>query len=388
MRKKLFSGFLSIILLLPLLMWIAWLITPNTKLVLAIIDKTVLTRSGQEHISLNWVLNHEKYTKTSDEAYKVDRDYFGFFPEKDEKFQLKGLERFSYKKLDQLSHDADLIYFTDTYGIYNNEWFKSGEENERSGILYGGLSEKDVYLLQQMKNRHKLIITEFNTIGSPTAYKNRREFERMFKIKWTGWTARYFDNLNIRENKAIPAWLIRNYRNTHKENWPFKNSGIAFVNNKGEVVILEQETHLIQSMPHIETSESYQQEFSLPGSIKYPFWFDIIIPDNKVNEAVSSFHINANQKGLTILKEFGIPSVFPAVTKHTGEDYNFFYFSGDFADNPVDLESSYFQGIGFFKGFFYDDRNPMERGSFFWNYYRPLLTGILNEYNRKRLDSI
>lgn len=387
MKKKFLIGLVCLIILFPLVMWLTWLIIPNTRLVVAIIDKTVLTRQGQEHISLNWVLNHEKYTKTSEEAYKVDRDYFGFFPEKEEKFQLKGLERFSYKKLERLSTDADLVYFTDTYGIYNNEWFKSGDGNERSGILYGGLSEKDVYLLRQMKNRHKLIITEFNTIGSPTAYKNRMDFERMFKIKWTGWTARYFDNLDIQKNKEIPAWLIRNYKNTHTGSWPFKNSGIAFVNDKDQVVILEDETHLAESMPQIETSEYYQQEFSLPRSIKYPFWFDIIIPDSSANKAVSNFHINANEKGLALLKEFQIPPVFPAVTRNIGEDYSFFYFSGDFADNPVSLESSYFQGVGFFKGFFYDKRNPMERGSFFWNYYRPLLTGILNDYTRKKSRS-
>lgn len=361
-------------------MWLAWLITPNTKMVLAIVDKTVLSKKGQEHISLNWILNHEKYTKTSDKAYEVSRDYFGFFPEDNEKFRLKGLESFSYSQLEQLSRDADLVYFTDTYGIYNNEWFQNGDLNERSGLLYGGLSDKDVYLLNQMKQKNKLIIAEFNTIGSPTSYRNRKKFEDMFRMKWTGWTARYFDNLNIRENKEIPAWLIRNYKNSHKGAWPFKKSGIAFVNNNDEVVILEQDTHLTRSMPHILTSESYQEKYSLPESIKYPFWFDVIVPAENINTAVSTFQIRANEEGLAQLKEAGIPSAFPAVLKHSGDDYDFFYFSGDFADNPVSLESSYFMGIGFFKGLFYDERNVMERGSFFWNYYKPLLTEILEDY--------
>lgn len=384
MRKKLFWGFLIILISVPLFMWLAWLVTPNTRLVIAIIDKTVLTKKGQEHISLNWVLNHEKYTKTSDKAYEVSSDYFGFFPEDDENFQLKGLERFSYPKLNRLSNDAELVYFTDTYGIYNNEWFKNGGINERSGILYGGLSDKDIYLLKQMKEKNKLIIAEFNTIGSPTAYKNRQKFEEMFKMKWTGWTARYFDNLNIRDNNEIPSWLIRNYKSTHGGAWPFKKEGIAFVNNKDEVVILEQDTHLTESMPHIITSENYRKVYSLPERIKYPFWFDVIIPDEKINEAVSIFQINANDKGLSLMKEKGIPVVFPAVLKHSGEDYDFFYFSGDFADNPVSLKSSYFKGIGFFEGLFYDERNIMERKSFFWKYYKPLLTHILEEYSSKK----
>lgn len=384
MRKKLLKGILIFIIALPLLMWIAWLLTPNTKLVLAIIDKTVLTERGQEHISLNWVLNHEKFTKTSEDPYHVSQDYFGFFPKEDEKFELKGLERFSYYKLNQLSNDADLVYFTDTYGIYNNEWYQSGDVSERSGILYGGLSGKDIQLLSLMKEKSKLIITEFNTIGSPTASQNRLSFEELFQMRWTGWTARYFDNLDLKVNKEIPAWLVRNYKRTHDGSWPFKNSGVAFVNNNDEVVILEEGTHLKESIPYIVTDKKFQEEYSLPERIKYPFWFDIIIPNNSINETVSKFEIKPNENGIKELQKFGIPLKFPAVTRHLGNDYSFFYFSGDFADNPVKLTSSYFYGIGYFKGLFYDERNIMERSSFFWKYYRPLLTTILQKYEKQR----
>ena len=380
MRKKLFRGIILIIVAIPLIMWLAWLVTPNTKLVIAIIDKTVLTKKGQEHISLNWVLNNNKYTKTSKDPYEVSHDYFGFFPKDEEKFKLKGLERFSYSKLSQLSDDADLVYFTDTYGIYNNEWFHNGDINERSGILYGGLSNKDLQLLGLMKEKKKLIITEFNTIGSPTARENRIKFEELFQLRWTGWTARYFENLDIRSNEEIPAWLVKNYKNAHKGNWPFKKSGIAFVNDKDEVVILEEGLHLNMAMPQIETASNFQKEYGLPGSIKYPFWFDIMIPNTRVNEIISRFDIDINKDGLEELKKHNIPASFPAVTRHLQDDYKFFYFSGDFADNPVPLESSYFKWIGSFKNFFYDQRNIMERGSFFWNFYKPLLTNILRNY--------
>ncbi len=383
MRKRLFSGILILIIALPLIMWVLWLLTPNTKLVIAIVDKTVLNSKAQEHLSLNWILNHEKYTKTSEKPYKADRDYFGFFPDENENFELKGLERFSFSKLDQLSNDANIAYFTDTYGIYNNEWFQQGDDKERSGILYGGLSDKDIQLLELMKEKKKLVITEFNTIGSPTAYRNRARFEEMFQLKWTGWTARYFDNLNLKENKEIPKWLVRNYKNSHKGDWPYKNSGIAFVNNKDQVIILENETHLNEAVPHIITNPNFQNKYALPESIKYPFWFDIVVPNSKINTAVSTFKIDANENGLKELAVYGIPSNFPAVLQHLGEDYNFYYFSGDFADNPIGMLSSHFQGIGYFKGLFYDERNNMERTSFFWNYYKPLVSNILRQYSEK-----
>ena len=379
MRKYIFIGIPVFILLIPLWMWLGWVFTPNTKLVAAIIDKTVLTPEGKQHISFNWILNHQRYTKTSKKAYENAHDYYGFFPLDDEKYELKGLERFSNNELIQLSGDADLVYFTDTYGIYNNEWYK--DENGRHGILYGGLSDKDVEFLSLMKAKNKLILSEFNTIGSPTRFENRARFEELFAIKWTGWTARYFDNLDIEVNKEIPIWLIDNYKKSHQGKWPFKRSGIVFVNDKSQVVILEDNTHLTDPMPHILSNLYARENLGVPEKIKYPFWFDIILSQPTINQTVASFKISANQKGLAELKKYKIPSEFPAVTMHKGEDYSFYYFSGDFSDNQIDLNTSYFKGIRLFKGMFYDEDDPMERASFFWNFYRPMLSNILKDYS-------
>ena len=382
MRKYLFIGVPVFILLIPLWMWLGWVFTPNTKLVAAIIDKTVLTREVKQHISFNWILNHQRYTKTSKKPYKIAHDYYGFFPLNDEKFELKGLERFSSNELIQLSKDADLVYFTDTYGIYNNEWFHG--ENGHWGILYGGLSDKDVEFLRLMKAKNKLIIAEFNTIGSPTKYENRARFEELFAIKWTGWTARYFDNLDIEVNKEIPFWLIDNYKKLHQGRWPFKRSGIAFVNDNEQVVILEDNTHLTNPMPLILSTPYAKENLDVPEKIKYPFWFDIILPQPTINQTVASFKISANQKGLAELNKYGIPSEFPAVTMHKGEDYSFYYFSGDFSNNPIELNTSYFKGIRFFKAMLYNENDPNDRSSFFWNFYRPMLSNILKDYSANK----
>jgi hypothetical protein len=382
MRKYIFAGILIFILLIPVWMWLGWVLTPKTKLVAAIIDKTVLTREGQEHSSFNWILNHQRYTKTSKKAYENAHDYFGFFPLNDEKFELKGLERFSSNELIQLSEDADLVYITDTYGIYNDEWYKG--KKGPYGIIYGGLSDKDVEFLSLMKAKNKLILTEFNTIGSPTRYENRARFEELFAIKWTGWTARYFDNLDIEVNKEIPLWLIDNYKKSHQGKWPFKRSGIAFVNDNAQVVVLEDDTHLTNPMPHILSNLYAREHLGVPEKIKYPFWFDIILPQPAINQTVASFKISANQKGLAELKKYGIPSEFPAVTMHKGEDYSFYYFSGDFSDNLIDLNTSYFKGISLFKGMFYNEDDPVDRSGFFWNFYRPMLSNILKDYSANK----
>ena len=348
-------------------------------MVVAIIDKTVLTPDGQEHISLTWLLNHYRLTKTSTKSYSVSQDYFGFFPLKNEKFKVKGLEIFSQEQLQQLSEDADAVYFTDTYGIYKNEWYTQKQHTEHSGLLYGGMSQQDVDFLRNMKARHKLIITEFNTIGSPTSAGIRNQFEKLFGLYWSKWTARYFNSFDTTLNKELPHWLIRNYKARHNNTWPFHKPGIAFVNDDGVVVILEDSTHLTDPMPYILTPIYGQDKLSLPASIKYPFWFDVIIPDLSINHAISRFVIKTNSRGNEELKIYGIPPTFPAILMHKSTDYQFYYFSGDFCDNSVHISTSYFKGINFFKWLFYDISDPSERTSFFWNFYQPMMAHILSE---------
>ncbi|SFG78481.1 hypothetical protein SAMN04489864_102252 [Pedobacter insulae] len=358
-------------------MLLCWFVSPKQKLVIAIVDKTVLDQKGQEHISLNWILNHHKYAKNKTEGYKIERDYYGFFPKDDEQFSIRGLERFSPSQLAKLSEDADLAYFTDTYGIYNKEWYQQKNDQRSSGILYGGLSNRDLAFIKLMKDKKKLIITEFNTIGSPTSPEIRTQFESLFGMKWSGWTARYFNSLDTNINKELPVWMVKNYKAINKNRWPFKKSGIVFVSELDQIVILEDSTHLAHSMPYILSTPSAQHQFGLPEKIKYPFWFDVIIPNEKINIIDAKFNLSLNASGIAALKKFGIPPSFPAVLRQNAASPKFYYFSGDFCDNPISLTTSYFKGISFFKFLFYDTEDPMERNSFFWNFYKPLITNIL-----------
>src|SRR3569833_942521 len=150
-KRKLLQLIIPALIIYPIVMWLGWFFTPKKKLVVAIVDKTVLNTDAQEHTSLWWILNHNRFTKTATQSYKNSRDHFGFFPKDDEKFKLKGLERFSSEQLKQLSNDADLAYFTDTYGIYRNEWYSQKQSTERSNLIYGGMSAQDIEFLQDMK---------------------------------------------------------------------------------------------------------------------------------------------------------------------------------------------------------------------------------------------
>lgn len=378
-KKNIVYLIFTIIVLLPLWMWVFWLLTPQTKMVGAILDKSVLTKKGQEHVSLTWMLNYKKLTKTSNKPYTTAHDYFGFFPGENEKFRLKGLERFSEKQLKKISVDADFVYFTDTYGVYKNEWFVNDVVKPQFGKLYGGLSDQDLSFLSHMKQKNKLIVTEFNTMASPTSRTNRRSFENLFGLHWNGWAGRYFDSFDTIVNKELPKWLVRNYKRDHGGVWDFKKSGIMLVDERGKIVVLEDSLDLNIDLPHIVTSKKGQERFGLPEDIKYSFWFDIISVNDSVNDVVSSYKLDVNANGSEKLKKVGLPSVFPAVTMHKKEQGRFYYFSGDFCDNPISISSSYFKGIHLFKWLYYDMENPMERSSFFWEFYYPLMDRILDE---------
>lgn len=382
-KKKYNTYILYLILLTPLWMWLVWVITPKKALMLGIIDKTVLTKKGQEHSSLMWVLNHEKFAKSNTDLYETQRDYFGFFPLGGEKYKIKGLERFSAAKLDELSNDCDVAYLTDAYGIYNSEWYERKNVTERSGIIYGGMSQQDVDFLKKMKARHKLILTEFNCLGSPTSATVRADFENTFNMKWTGWIGRYFDVLDTAINPELPKWLVQNYIDQHGGKWPFKKSGIAFVKDDERVVILESQTHLIRDLPQIVSKPEAAKKYGVPDKINYSFWFDVIAPDTTVNDVLAEFKIPVNKSGAAELQKAGIPSSFPAIINHSSRDYQFWYFCADFSDNPIVTFSSYFKGIPFFKRMFYNTTDPADRRNFFWNVYRPLVTKILNDYREE-----
>lgn len=382
----LFGAIMLLLFLMPFWMGLFWYLTPKRKMVVAIVDKTVLNNEGQEHISLNWVLMQEKFTKANNDLYKQSRDYYGFFPQKDKQFELKGLERFDAAQLNQLSEDVDLAYFTDAYGVYKNEWYGQSDEKERSGMLYGGMGEQDFEFLKMMKEKKKLIITEFNCLASPTSSLVRTKFEQLFGISWSGWIGRYFDSFDSTLNKELPKWLVRNYRLQNKGNWPFKKSGIAFVHSDGKIIILENEVDLLYEFPEMISNKEGQEKYKLPVKIPYNFWFDIIEPDANFNHVIANFTIQTNDRGTKILEKNGLPNHFPAITLHLREDYQFFYFSADFSDNPISIKSAYLKGMPLFKTFMYNNRERMGRKAFFWEVYQPLVSTILNNYYHSKLQ--
>jgi hypothetical protein len=380
MKKSVLISLLSIaaLFLIVFSSWFIWYIKPYKSLKVYILDKTVPTTERQEHRSFNWILNHDKYVRKDGNLYNVNDDYFGFFPKN------TGSAEFDFKsirihEIEDYALNYDMCYYTDTYGVYYNEWYRqnSFEEQHISNKVYGGLNQNDYLFLKEMKNHKKLIITEFNFYNAPTNSLIREKLEDLFGLKWSGWTGRYFPSMDTIREVNFPKWIVRLYKEQNNNTWPFKNGGIVLIHKFGTVAILENQTHLLKEWPVIQSSKETVEEFGVVESIEYLNWFDITFTSD-TNKVLANFHFNVNEKGDSLLHSYNLQSIFPAVIEHTN-DYLFYYFGGDFADNPVKLGSSYFFGYNQIASSFSSIRknNPKE---FYWNYYYPLMSKILDDY--------
>ncbi len=382
MKKKHLISIVALILvisMLPILMFLFWFIEPAKELKVAIVDKTVLTPEGSEHESFNWILTHEKYLKPNRDFYSVSEDYYGFFPKNKWQYKIKDFQHYDESALNNFADRTDMIYFTDTYGISNKDWFGNNLRGGYPKSMYGGMTLNDLKLIDLMKQKHKLILTEFNDIATPTSMQVRSVFEDIFGVRWTGWTGRFFYSLDTTVNKEIPIWVTVDYKRQHNNRWPFRKSGIVLVHDKGRIEILEYKKDLAEETPYIISNNLSQSRFNIPGKVKYSYWFDVMLT-RQTNNVVSVYRIFTNVRGDSILKSIDIPNPFPAVIEHYDNDYKFYYFSGDFCDNPIDYFLAKFAGVTKFRWFMYSSNDATERKSFFWLYYEPLVSTILKNF--------
>ena len=375
MIKKIVSFFIITILLVPLVMYAIWLFMPKQKLVIAIIDKSILDESRADHHSLTWILNNYKYAKTSKELYDPKRDYFGFHPNADKTYEIKGLERFSYNQLDHLSTDCKMAYYFDTYGVYNMDWY--GEEKPY-GVLYGGLSSQDIQFLQLMKAKSKHIVAEFDLLGGPTTTENRKDFEEEFHLKWTGWTGRFFSELDETKNKDIPHWVKDNFEKEYQKKWSFHGMGVVLVNGK-QVLVLENGKDLNTAYPMIRSTQSGHKKYGIPEETRYTFWFEIIEIDPNMNQAEALFNLDVSDFGLKKLKEKDIPNEFPAIVSNISGNFKFEYLAGDFSNGQRSMWTSYFKGIDMLPYVFKETPEIKDSNTFFTSFYKPMMENILED---------
>ncbi|WP_125039433.1 SPOR domain-containing protein [Schleiferia thermophila] len=387
-RRKYFFRKLFVILIIftPLWSFLAWYFWPKKPMRIFILDKTVSRTSYDEHMSLMWVLNYNRFTKENLSRYRASQDYFGFFPTNRPQFKVKDLTLYSDEQLDSISQYYDMFYYTDAYGVYSNEWYLKGDINERSSLIYGGANFSEVTLMEKIFQQRKLLIGEFNLVASPTPYDVRKALEDLFQFRYTGWTLRYYPELDTAKNQDIPKWMVRLHDQTQENRWNYKGPGIAYVSEWGTVFILTKEKDLISEIPVINTKKKYAEYYKIPEFLRYPFWQDVVIPYSESN-VIANYKVHTNERGDSFLQYYKIPKIYPAVIGDSAENLRF-YFAGDFSDNPIGYISSYFKGIYWLRKLFYNNQDFNDRRKFFWEYYQPLLQKIFYDYylRKERID--
>jgi len=380
MKKVIINIFLSGFLLFPVILWLLWVVKPVHKTNILIIDKTVFTREAIKHRTFNWMLSHLKYVKPDGSFYSVPVDYLGFFPLKDDQFKIKDLSKLSKNQIDSLASKTDLTFFTDTYGIYHHEWYRDSIGTaEHSEKVYGGLDSNDVLFIKSMMEKKKLILAEFNFFATPTTSAVRAEVENLLGLKWSGWSGRYYEQLDTIESPELPKWIVRLYKKQHGNRWPFTKSGIVFVHSNETIEILEKGTDLDFEVPVVKSFDYTVSKFSVPKKISYPYWFDITLSTNTNNRVLSYYEISANERGDSILRINNIPGIFPAAFENL-KDSRFYYFCGDFTDSPIYKTPKKMIGIKYLELFVLNENDLNDRTPFFWRYTLPMTSKILNDY--------
>lgn len=367
---------LLVILSIVIVTFSFWFFQPKKNLNVYILDKTVTDDTYREHAPLIWVLNNNKIINSKKKLYSLKEDYYGFIPLKpgdSEKYKIKSIRLFDVLTI---SDQLDMVYYTDSYGVFSSD-LKNPDINLKPYLVYGGLNQNDYLLLKEMKRKNKLIITEFNLLGSPTSKLIKEKTEDLFEFKWTGWTGRYFKSLKNIPKNQIPTWIISSYQKKYRKTWSFTNPGVVLVKEDGEIIVLEENKDLVSAMPTIIPTQKAKKEYNLSNIQKYGFWFDII-QTSRNNEVKAHFKLDVNAAGQQKLAEKDLPSSFPAIIEHSG-DYKFYYFSGDFSDSQPVEWLAYFKGIPGIMNKIHTGSNGTSN-EFFWNFYVPLLNGILEKH--------
>jgi hypothetical protein len=368
---------LVILLLIPVGSWVIWNIKSSKQMDILVMDKTVLDLEKKAHRSIFWLLLNEKYVKNDNKVYRMEKDYYGFHPIKPLKSRKYEVLRIRLDQIEELADEYDMAYYSDTYGVFFNEWYRRPTAQDKGTLIEGGLNNNDYLFIRSLQDRDKLLIAEYNFLAPPTIGLVRNKTEDLLGIKWTNWTGTYVRDMDPEKSKDLPAWVVNIYKKRHNGDWPFTGPGIILVNEPAQhVVVLEADKHLEMTVPEIQTTEYGNQHYDLPESVHYPFWFDIM--DEQSHYTIAEYKININLEGKALLDQYDLSSRFPAVIE-ASNGAPFYYLAGDFSDYPVGMWTAKLQGIRTFENLFYNEREH-STAKFYWTFYVPFMSQVLADY--------
>lgn len=374
-RHKYISIIIIVLFTPPLIFHFLWLLQPYETQSIFIMDKSAINEKYARQRTLNWILNHRKIKKNDGTLYDALNDYYGFIPLSDSQYKIKDLEGITRLELNQKVQSYDLAYYLNTYGVFAYDFYEGKNTGER---LYGGLTHSDIEFIRLMLNNNKTVVTEHIFFAEPTPPGIRSAAEELFRTKWTGWTGRYFPEMDTMRNGRIPQWIVALYESTHNKTWQFKNDGIVLIHKEKGIVVLESPTLLSTPVPVIKTEKDVRKHYGIIDKVPFSSWFSIVEPDPETTETVSWFELKVTPQGEEVLKECGIPPKFPALVMGNN-NVNTVYFAGDFgradlSNRFIELKTARFSEL-----FLTDLNDYTEKNGVFFAFYLPVMSKILKE---------
>lgn len=367
---------LAILGFLALLPWLVYKLQSPRTLDLVVVDKTVPYVNRIEHRSLFWLFNHKKLQQPDGRPFDTSKDYLGAFPGPipgDPPAETTAMTP-------ERARQADLVYFADTYGVYRED-LESGPAMlaalERSPKIYGGMTMADVEAAEEALAVGNPVVSEFNSLGSPTSEIVRKRFEGDLGVRWTHWIGRFFPDLANR--KDVPEWVRRNYRQEWKREWLFEGPGYVLLYEDAHVEVLRIGPESDRIGLTIERTRPIDPLLEQAGDkVPYPYWFDIITADPSTN-ILARFHWHLTPAGLERLAARRLPVTFPAVTRRKALGRaDAFYFAGDFADNPMNEGAIPLAGYPIFRRWLERVRLTPSEDAFYWRFYVPMVSQLLD----------
>ncbi|HWR10757.1 MAG TPA: hypothetical protein VN445_02945 [Rectinemataceae bacterium] len=356
------------VVFLVLAPFLAWQLAPFRELNIWTVDKTVPYPDYREHAGFFWVLKNEKIAKLgSRQLYDEKSDYFGFYP--------YGKNEWRGVSLPSEGTRPDIVYITDTYGVYKDDYMQKKLSGDISPKLYGALNTQDIQTIRKNLGSGNTFIAEFNTAASPTNLKDRLTLGSLLGVHWKGWIGKYFEDLT--EGKEVPAWVIANYSAQTKRRWEFFGRGVILISDEDRVEVLTEKDDMGPAGLRFSYREPWAGKLESKKPVSYRYWFEWTIPDKGL-ETVADYNFDLTASGMSKLDALGLPARFPAILLYENPQYTGWYFAGDFADLNFVATPYRMKGIAWLKKLLIDDTVD-SNAYFFWKAYVPLVRSILSD---------
>ncbi len=272
-----------------------------------------------------------------------------------------------------------MLYLADAYGVYTGDYEVEGEASlDYSQLIYGGMTPGEVGLIEDFVAGGGHLVAEFNTFASPTGAGTRGRLENLLGARWSGWTGRYFHNLA--DEREVPAWASRAWRQHYGEDWNFRGAGYLFVHEDTRLFVLRESIDVSRPGLTIEIDQEAPLTAGALSGMRFNYWFDVIVPAPGT-EVLASFRIHADHSGRAILERFEVPAEFPALVMASESPLRI-YMAGDFSDAAGALGPWWAEGLPWLNNNVLNIWFPRgaDQEPFYWGFYIPMIRNLLRHY--------